>query len=310
MLDVLSLAGLMVDVTLPIARLPLQPGQHQMAHGLFVRAGGTAPLVTMLARLGLQAGILGYVGDDPYGHAARQQMEAEGVDVSHLVTPQGAGSDLTVVLVDNTGQHVMLGVLGTASGGMLPDGWEDSLAEARAFVVSGWLYAQSRYPYTFVQAARDARETGGRIIFIPSPAEADPAWLASLFQISDVVLLDETTAPLVGEANAPATADRLLAGGAGLVAIRLGGGCLIATAAGRVTVPPPPGGLTETAGTADAFNAACVYGYLADWSAERIARLATAAAIAAGEARPAGGPLPTRGQVWSLFEPGNREPRP
>ena len=36
MLDVLSLAGLMVDVTLPIERLPLEAGQHQMARGMFV----------------------------------------------------------------------------------------------------------------------------------------------------------------------------------------------------------------------------------------------------------------------------------
>lgn len=304
--DVLSLAGLMVDVTLPIERLPLEAGRHQMARGMFVRAGGTAPLVTMLARLGLQAGILGYVGDDPYGHAARQQLEAEGVDVEYLVTPEGAGSDLTLLLVDGTGRYVFLGVLGTASGGTLPDGWEERLDETRAIVVSGWLYAQSRYPYTFVQAARDARQSGKGVVFIPGAVDADPAWLAALFQTSDVILLDSASADCVGAPDLESAVDTLLGSGARLVAIRLAeGGCVVATPQARVRVPPPATPIAVTVGTAEAFNAAILYGHLAEWPAERIARLAIAAVAATGELRPDGNPLPTRSQVWSLFEPGN-----
>lgn len=306
MLDVLSLAGLMVDVTLPIAQLPLEAGRHQMARGMFVRAGGTAPLVSMLARLGLHAGILGYVGDDPYGHAARQQLEAEGVDIAQLVTPEGAGSDLTLLLVDGAGRYVFLGVLGTASGGMLPDGWEDQLDDTRAILVSGWLYAQSRYPYTFVQAARDARQQGKSVVFVPGAVDADPAWLASLFQTSDVILLDSASVACVGAPNSQSAVDTLLHGGARLVAVRLAeGGCLIATPQTRVHVPPPPTPLAQTVGTGEAFNAACLYGYLADWPAERIARLATAAVVAAGELRPDGNPLPTHSQIWGLLEASN-----
>ncbi len=306
MLDVLSLAGLMVDVTLPIERLPLEAGQHQMARGMFVRAGGTAPLMTMLARLGLRAGILGYVGDDPYGHAAHQQLEAEGVDVTHLVTPEGAGSDLTMLLVDGAGRYVFLGILGTASGGTLPDGWEERLDDTRAVVVSGWLYAQSRYPYTFAQAARDARQLGKSVVFIPGAVDADPAWLASLFQTSDVVILDSASIGSVGAPDRESAIATLLRGGARLVAVRpTEGGCLVATPHTRSHIPPPSTPMTETAGTGEAFNAAILYGYLAEWPAERIARLATAAVAAAGELRPDGNPLPTRSQVWSLFEASN-----
>lgn len=299
MLDVLSLAGLMVDVTLPIPTLPLEPGHHQMARGMLVQAGGVANFLIMAARLGLKTAPLGYVGDDPYGHAARQQLEAEGVYVSYLATPQGAGSDLTVLLVDDAGRHVFLGVLGTASGGLLRENWQTYLDETRAVYITGWLYAQSPYPYTFVEVAREARRRGKVVIFAPGPVGADPAWTAALLEASDVVLLDADQAahhlsPVDG-------VRRLLEGGARLVGIRLGAdGCLIATVADQ-RVAPLPGPTRETSASGDVFNAVCVYGYLADWPAERIACLASAAVAAAGDQR-GNNPLPGAEAVWRRFE--------
>ncbi|HEX8834013.1 MAG TPA: PfkB family carbohydrate kinase [Abditibacteriaceae bacterium] len=65
----------------------------------FLKAPGGAPanVAVGLARLGIETSFVGQVGDDPYGDWLRGIVEAENVDVSHLLTSRIARTTIAFV---------------------------------------------------------------------------------------------------------------------------------------------------------------------------------------------------------------------
>jgi len=57
-----------------------------------------------LARLGVSAGFIGKVGDDPFGEFLRHTIEAEGVDVRGLRTARGARTTLAFIATRSDGR--------------------------------------------------------------------------------------------------------------------------------------------------------------------------------------------------------------
>lgn len=85
------------------------------AHAYRVQVGGmTANAVVAAARLGARARILAPVGDDGSLGAFRAHFEREGVDASGLLVVPGAQSSVAAVVVDATGQRLIIGHRGDA----------------------------------------------------------------------------------------------------------------------------------------------------------------------------------------------------
>jgi len=66
--------------------------------------GASANVATVLARLGVAASAVGGVGDDRLGDALSAELEASGVDVSHVVRVKGARTGITFVTRDAAGE--------------------------------------------------------------------------------------------------------------------------------------------------------------------------------------------------------------
>src|SRR2546423_5254622 len=85
-----------------VVRLPRLPGRGEtVLDGTFHRGGGGkgANQAAAAARLGVHTLLVGRVGDDDLGDAARRDLESAGVDVSFL----GVGTEPTgvaLILVD------------------------------------------------------------------------------------------------------------------------------------------------------------------------------------------------------------------
>ncbi len=60
------------------------------------------------ARLGGQAAIWARCGDDAQGHATRQSLQAEGIDVQHLHVVPGSASSQAAVIVDGRGERLVV----------------------------------------------------------------------------------------------------------------------------------------------------------------------------------------------------------
>ncbi len=71
----------------------------------FIKAPGGAPanVAVALQRLGLSAGFVGKVGDDPFGVYLRQSLEADGVDTRVLLVDQRARTTSVFVAVWDDG---------------------------------------------------------------------------------------------------------------------------------------------------------------------------------------------------------------
>ncbi|HEX9997654.1 MAG TPA: PfkB family carbohydrate kinase [Abditibacterium sp.] len=96
----ISFGELLVDMVSPTPDASLGEATS------FLKAPGGAPanVAVGLQRLGMNAGFMGQVGDDPFGHWLRHLIENEGVDVSHLALAQGARTSIAFVATRRDGK--------------------------------------------------------------------------------------------------------------------------------------------------------------------------------------------------------------
>ena len=99
--DVLCIGEALVDL------ISTKPGVTLQASSTFQKAAGGAPAnVTVgLARLGISAGFIGRVGDDPFGHFVADTLATEGVDVSQLGFERKARTGLAFITLATEGER-------------------------------------------------------------------------------------------------------------------------------------------------------------------------------------------------------------
>jgi len=104
--DVVGLGALNVDKIYAVPRLIRDGGEKVI--GTAVAAGGCAAnTVYGLAKLGLQCGFVGAVGDDPEGQVIAQSFAEVGVDTSHVVMKPGRTTGTVLCLTDTAGRRAM-----------------------------------------------------------------------------------------------------------------------------------------------------------------------------------------------------------
>ena len=147
--------------------LPALPtGAGKLRAAGFVSAGGgmAATAAVAVARLGGRAAFWGRAGDDAAGHAMRDELAREGVDVSAFRLFAGGWSSVSGVMVDPAGERVIANFRGSG----LPDdpGWLplDEAAQADAVL------ADPRWPEGAAPLFRAARAAG-----LPTVLDADVA---------------------------------------------------------------------------------------------------------------------------------------
>jgi sulfofructose kinase len=100
-----------------IVLVPRHPAADDrvVASELAVVGGGTAATAAVaLARLGLEAAVVGQVGDDEAGVAIREGLAGEGVDVSALaVVPGGRSAQSAVLVGEESGTRAISAFLGS-----------------------------------------------------------------------------------------------------------------------------------------------------------------------------------------------------
>jgi len=160
----------------------------------FVGAAGGAPanVAVGLARLGVSAGFIGKVGDDPFGEHLRRTLEAEGVDTAYLRRAPGVRTTLAFVASHSDGRKDicfyrnpgadMLLTAEEVNGEYLrsarhpPDGRRASTAggQARLFHFGSVSLSRSPAREATMRAARLAREAGLLVSY-------DPNWRPGLW---------------------------------------------------------------------------------------------------------------------------------
>ena len=286
-MDVVCLGILVADVIArPVDKVPAV-GSLGLVDEIEVHAGGCAVNVaSALAALGLDAGVVGKVGDDLFGDYLVGVLEERGVERDGVLRDERVGTSASVVLVDRGGERTFLHVPGGNAALTEEELDAELLYAGRALHLAGALVMERLDGEPFARIAAEARRRG---ILVSLDTVWDPTgrWsrLEPCLPHLDCALpsLAEGRA-LSGEREAPEVAAWLRARGVRNVLLTMGGeGCYAAGEGfegsegfeGRVSAPPIEA--VDGTGAGDAFAAGVLYGALAGRSLEQCARLGCAA---------------------------------
>ena len=304
--DLVVLGDLVADLIVPVERLPLLPNNHGWAEGIFLEPGGAGNVLVAARRLNLSVAALGQLGADRYGSETLAMLDAEGVDLRHVVIYPERSTILCIVLADQLNQHVYLGIKDNIGLWPFPQDWHAVIRQARALYTDGYTLRDLLAPEDIFAAFATARAAGVPVFFDPGPSvefipcEQRERTLAAI----DVLLLAEPEARFLSPVkDRLELAQALLACGPLVVVLKLGSeGCLVATAEEMHHVPGFSVSVVDTVGAGDSFAPAFIAGWLRGGTLRDSAVLANAMGALTVTQRGAGTRIPGRERLLELLE--------
>ncbi|SEO26280.1 ribokinase [Halogranum amylolyticum] len=175
------------DITLRVDRLPEVDGEAAIQHQTGAGGGSAANVAVALAGLRVPVSLLGSVGDDEHGRAARRELTGTGVDCDPLQTVSDGKTAVKYLVVDGAGEVMVLGQTGVNEAfqsGHLPGA---TLSEADV------LHLTSQRPETAARLAERASEAGVTVSFDPGRRLGQRDYSSTL-ALADVVFLNDREA--------------------------------------------------------------------------------------------------------------------
>lgn len=269
-----------------------------------VPGGKGANQATAAALLGAHTAMIGRVGNDAFGQALKQSLQAARVDTSLVQVSTSTPTGLALITVEDSGQNTIVVEAG-ANGTLSPDDIHQSASQISA---SRLVLLQLEVPLAVAQATITvARQHKVPVMLNPAPVPPSATLPEELWQV-DWLCPNETEASLLTEINvhsaatAQAAALNLASRCSGSVLVTLGSrGVLLATACECLHAAPFRVQSVDATAAGDAFAAAFAVA-LTEGSPPRDAVRFASAAGAIAVSRPgASSSLPSRDEVEQLL---------
>ncbi|HXV58212.1 MAG TPA: sugar kinase [Gaiellaceae bacterium] len=279
-MDVVCLGILVADVIVrPVDELPAT-GSLGLVEAVSLRGGGCAVnTASALARLGVDAGVAGKVGDDALGAFLVELLDERGVDRRGVLVDPSAPTAATVALVDSAGERTFLHAPGANATLRESELDRGLLCSGRILHLAGALVLEELDGEPAAGLLAEARERG-IVTCLDTVWDATGRWERVLPALPHVDLLAPSLAEgraITGEEDAAAVAARLRGLGAREVVLKRGAdGCYVSGEEWEGALPALEVEAVDGTGAGDAFVAGLLYGRLAGWPLERAARLANA----------------------------------
>ena len=257
-----------LDTILAVPRHP-GPDDRVVATERVVAGGGAAATAAVtLARLGVPVAFVGAVGDDDAGHAIREGLSEEGVDVEELAVVPGARSPQSTILV-GAGERAIVAHPGTVP------------RPPRVAADAEWVHVD--------HVGWHSRPSGVRLsVDGGNPIEG--------LDLADVALYAPTERALREQLGSPEDA---VAAGAELVVVTRGdGGSAAYTQDGLVAeAPAHPVEAVSTLGAGDVFHGALLAALVRDQALDEALAFANRVAALSCRALDGRSAIPTRAEV-------------
>ena len=268
--DVSSIGTLAVDYFALLREIP-GVDEKVMAEGYEIHAGGVAGnVITQVARLGLEAGWIGKVGDDEAGKVIIAEFINEGIDISHIEIVEGEYSMFTWIQVDKKGDKAITmfpNVLNKFTAEDVENKHKEYIQSSKILQAEACLLPLK----PALRAMEIAKGSGVKIIFdldvVPSHF-VDEAKLATEEELKRAIELADVFIPckaaaseLIGSKDVAGNTEKLLDYSSGVVAITLGDkGCLVFSREEFHAIPSFKVEVVDTTGAGDAFHGGFIYG--------------------------------------------------
>ncbi len=246
-----------MDVAVRVVSLP-KPGETVSGGDALLSLGGKGANQAIAAtRLGAHVGLIGCLGADAFGEAARQALQAESLDLHSIRSVAGVATGVALITVGADGQNMIT----VSPGANAALSAADIAIHRTVLSHSRILLLQNETPPEAAHAAiQVARASGALVVCDPAPAAGyDPALIAA----ADVITPNESEAGLLtgiavtDHRSALAAARWLVERGARHAVVKLGAqGVVHAGADGEGLVPAPQVVALDTVAAGDCFNGA------------------------------------------------------
>ena len=276
---VIVVGSVNIDLVVATERLPT-PGETVIG-GRFARhhGGKGGNQAVAAARLGAATCFVGAVGGDTFGAEARAALEAEGIDVSGLLTLPAEPTGVALILVGADGEN-SIAVAGGANAALSSVQVRAALKRLDLAIDDVVLVGHEIRTGATHEAIRLARIAGATSILNPAPAAGlgrSTLDLANILTPNEGELED-----LVGSDGSPSARAKRLLGpepGSRAVLVSLGArGALLLAGRRARAIAPPHVEVVDTVGAGDALNGALAAGLAAGFDLAEAARRAVVAA--------------------------------
>jgi ribokinase len=284
---VFVLGNAMVDLALPMARLPL-PGETVVAEGMSRAPGGKGlNQAVVAARAGADVFFQARIGRDADGAFVSARLDAEPFAGLHLL-PCEEPTDLSIVMVSSDSENSIVSLCQAADAMTTAD----AVGFAGLMRAEDWLVIQGNLPLDVTASgAATARSRGGYVLFNAAPLR----WaVTTVLPHTDLLVVNRVEAVALSGHDDPAVAAAFLkAGGARSVVVTLGqAGCLWLDTTLHHRAAAPAHALDST-GAGDSFCGALVAALAAHVAFDKGIDRAQAAALVAVTRRGAFAALPS-----------------
>jgi sugar/nucleoside kinase (ribokinase family) len=306
---VIAMGEVLVEIMRPGVGQPLdQPGKLLGPYP----SGAPAIFAVAAARLGLDTGFIGAVGDDAFGRLMQNTFQTEGVDASQLQVPPGYATGTAFVAYDQAGGREFLFHMRQAAAGQL----SADLIQPEYFTGVRWLHISGSTLFLntdCLEACHRALELtkayGGKLSLDPNlrtelmTLEAARDVLKPFLVTADLVLPTVYEAQALSSQDDPVVAVQMLGTKVGAVVVLKNGaqGCSIFHESERMDLPGYPVTEIDPTGAGDCFSAAFLAGLEANWPLDQVGSFANVAgALAVTRLGPMEG-APTYQQVMEML---------
>ena len=304
--QIIALGDINVDIITHIPYYP-QPGGDGIALQARLYSGGSAANTALvLARCGIDVGLIARVGRDALAAQALVELADAGVDGRQVQYDPDLTTGVMFVAVTPDGERTMFGYRG-ANTRLDPALLQpDEIAQATILHISGYALLESPQCDVAMRALDIARQAGTKVSLDVGVevAQRRSHEIRELFPLVDWIFPNELESEfLSGHTNGPQAVERFLSYGLEAVILKLGEvGCVVGTGEGVFAVPAFDIQVQDTTGAGDSFDAGFITGQLRGLSWRASGLLANALGSLAASVVGAGESLPGPAEVIQLLE--------
>ncbi|MFF1293505.1 MULTISPECIES: carbohydrate kinase family protein [unclassified Streptomyces] len=263
----------------PVEAIPEGQGATLVDDIRMTAAGTAAGTALTLAKLGARVRTAGAIGTDPTGDLLVALLDKAGIDTGLLVRRIDTSTSASVLPIRPNGDRPSLHLLGANITYGLDDVPWDAVAEATHLHLGGPELIGADVAARILAHAKEHDVVTSVDLLAPGELGTFDQIEPLLPYVDYLLPNDDQVLGFSGEGGLVTGAKKLVAAGAGLVAVTRGGdGALLVTAEGTEAVPAFEIDVVDTTGCGDAFSAGFLRGISLDRTPREAAILGSAAA--------------------------------